>query len=199
MRAEPTRRSERRQERGDLTRRLIVEEMVRCVIEEGFAAASARRVTERAGVTWGVIQYHFGDRNGLLTAVIDRGMSDLESAMAEVAHVQGPPRVRVAAVVDAAWSAFCLPTSIAALEILIATRGRRDADFERHLREVNRHLTRLGHRVLPELDAPTLSVVWSTLRGMAVVQMMAYSARDLPAQRSALVDMIIASLPHSEQ
>ena len=40
---------------------MVIDETVRCVIEEGFGAASAKHITERAGVTWGVIQYHFGD------------------------------------------------------------------------------------------------------------------------------------------
>lgn len=171
-----------------------MDETVRCIIDEGFAATSARRVTERAGVTWGVIQYHFGDRDGLFTAVIDRGMGDLEAAVSAVAGVDGPPRARVGAVVEAAWKAFCQPTSIAAFEILIATRGDRDAEFETHLRQVHRNLTRLGRRALPELDATTLSVVWSTLRGMAVVQMMSYSPRNGAAQRGALIDMLVATL-----
>ena len=56
---------------------MVIDETVRCVLEEGFGAASAKHITERAGVTWGVIQYHFGDRDGLLMAVVDRGFGDL--------------------------------------------------------------------------------------------------------------------------
>ena len=56
---------------------MVIEETVSCVLEEGFGAASAKHITERAGVTWGVIQYHFGDRDGLLMAVVDEGFSEL--------------------------------------------------------------------------------------------------------------------------
>ena len=55
----------------------MIEETIKCIREEGFAAASTRHIVERAGVSWGVIQYHFGDRDGLLTAVgraHDRGV-----------------------------------------------------------------------------------------------------------------------------
>ena len=56
---------------------MVIDETVRCVLEEGFGAASAKHITERAGVTWGVIQYHFGDRDGLLMAVVDQGFAQL--------------------------------------------------------------------------------------------------------------------------
>jgi len=69
----PTRPVGGAQARAERTRALIMDETVRCVVEEGFAAASAKHIAERAGVTWGVIQYHFGDRDGLLAAVVESG------------------------------------------------------------------------------------------------------------------------------
>ena len=65
------------QVRAERTRERVLDETVRCVIDEGFAAASAKHIAERAGVTWGVVQYHFGDRDGLLMAVVDRGLAEL--------------------------------------------------------------------------------------------------------------------------
>ena len=73
----PTRRTSAPRKRGDDTRAKIIDETVRCIVDEGFAAATAKHVAERAGVTWGVIQYHFGDRNGLLMAVVDDGVARL--------------------------------------------------------------------------------------------------------------------------
>ena len=108
-RVAPTRKGGRAQVRGDRTRAAIVEETVRCVIEEGFAAASANHIAERAGVTWGVIQYHFGDRNGLLATVVSHGYRQFRGAIESVSVPEGPDRERVAAVVDAAWAAFASP------------------------------------------------------------------------------------------
>jgi AcrR family transcriptional regulator len=45
-------------------RAIVIDETIRCILEEGFAAASAKHITERAGVTWGVVQYHFGAATG---------------------------------------------------------------------------------------------------------------------------------------
>src|ERR671910_1302953 len=70
-----------KQVRADRTRAMVIEETVRCVLEEGFGAASAKHITERAGVTWGVIQYHFGDRDGLLMAVVDKGFGQLAETL----------------------------------------------------------------------------------------------------------------------
>src|SRR5471030_900495 len=99
------------QAHADRTRASIIDETVRCVLEEGFGAASAKHIAERAGVTWGVIQYHFGDRNGLLAAVVDSGFEGLRLATATAAVPTGPTRERVAALVDATWDAFSTPTS----------------------------------------------------------------------------------------
>ena len=76
-RSAPRRPTTGRQERGDRTRELLIDETVRCIREEGFSAASTRHIIERAGLSWGVIQHHFGDRDGLLTAVIEDAVDRL--------------------------------------------------------------------------------------------------------------------------
>ena len=80
-------------------------------------------------MTWGVVQYHFGDLDGLLMAVVDKGLGELIDTLAAL-----PPtavgidvRKRTQLVVDTTWRAFPSPTSMAALEILISTRNMRDA------------------------------------------------------------------------
>ena len=107
----PTRQTSAPRRRGDETRAKIIDETVRCIVEEGFPAATAKHVAERAGVTWGVIQYHFGDRNGLLMAVVDDGVSRLVETLSG-AEVGGLPLAeRVSTVVDIAWDCYSSPTS----------------------------------------------------------------------------------------
>src|SRR6201988_5364492 len=116
----PRRPANGSQLRANRPRALVVDETVRCILEEGFAAASAKHITERAGVTWGVIQYHFGDRDGLLMAVVDQGFSQLlahlKDLQLELDTNSGPDRTEL--VITAVADAFLSPTSIAALEIL---------------------------------------------------------------------------------
>ena len=49
----------------ELTRNKVIEAAIDCIYREGFHAANTNRIAEQAGVTWGVLQYHFGDKDGL--------------------------------------------------------------------------------------------------------------------------------------
>ena len=51
--------------------------------ERGIAAASMEEIAERAGVTKPVLYDHFGSKDGLLAAVIDRAGAELRSAVAD--------------------------------------------------------------------------------------------------------------------
>ena len=189
----PTRPAGARQARAERTRALVVEEMVACVLEEGFAAASARRVAERAGVTWGVVQYHFGDRDGILAAVVEAGYAATTARMAAVQVPAGSRREQVAGVVDAAWDAFSSPLARASFEILVATRTDRDPSVDDRLAAIAREVHRLGRALAP--DHPGVGdVMWSALRGMALNQMMFAGPLDTARERAVLVDVLTAYL-----
>ena len=182
--------------RADRTRVTVIEETVRCILEEGFAAASTRHITERAGVTWGVIQYHFGDRDGLMMAVVDEGYADLlESLRRQPAGFEAlSARGRTDAVITAAWNAFSSPTSRAALEILIATRALRGTAAAEHLEAVAEALADLGKQIGRGLDkshaAAIGNLLWAALRGMVLAQMVVPTPIDTARDRRALADVI---------
>jgi AcrR family transcriptional regulator len=196
----PTRKSGRSQPRGDRTRDAIIDETVRCINEEGFAAASARHIAERAGVTWGVIQYHFGDRNGLLSAVIADGFQHFRGAIESVAVPDGTSRQRVEAVVDAAWKAFSSPGSRASFEILISARAGRDQVRVDELEGMARDMRRLSGVLVGEQvdfgdnNAVVGEVLWATLRGLVMAQMVASRTIDSSRERELLVDLITGLL-----
>jgi TetR/AcrR family transcriptional regulator, regulator of cefoperazone and chloramphenicol sensitivity len=190
-RPSPTRRGETRQQRGDETRAAIIAETVACILEEGFGAASAKHITERANVSWGVIQYHFGDRDQLLMAVVDEGFDGLRRTLADVAIPNGPLRERVSTVVEAAWSAFSNPTSLAAQEILVATRVTRNKKLNRHLAELNDGLNALGARLVPDRDGTVVAdLIWACLRGLTLPQMVSPTVYETARQRDALIDVL---------
>jgi TetR/AcrR family transcriptional regulator, regulator of cefoperazone and chloramphenicol sensitivity len=194
----PRRPANGKQVRGDRTRAMVVDETVRCVLEEGFGAASAKHITERAGVTWGVIQYHFGDRDGLLMAVVDRGFNELLASLRDVEPKLSSEsgRARTELLVNAVADAFLSPTSIAALEILIATRaGRPDGD-QRHLLELFSTLTGLGRYLAeglePERADAVGNLIWTTLMGAMVATMAVPGPVDVSRELRALTDVITA-------
>jgi AcrR family transcriptional regulator len=200
-RVPPTRPDEgRAQERGDRTRSAIIDETIRCVLDEGFAAASAKHIAERAGVTWGVIQYHFGDRGGLLGAVVASGYESFRQSIESLDIPDGTARERVATIVDAAWSAFSRPVSRASLEITVATRTTRARTQHTELAAMARTLHQLGERIVGDQpDQRALGrligdVLWATLRGLVVVEMVAGEPLDFTRERAMLCDLIAAYL-----
>ncbi len=206
----PTRPSGGAQRRAEATRSMIIDEAVACVVEEGAAAASARRIAERAGLTWGVVQYHFGDRTGLLGAVVTTGFEAFRASVEDVAIPARPTRARVEAVVDAAWAAFDSDASRAALEILVVTRPSRGAHVPRELVDMARVMYRLGG-LLISVDpdrSPTAaqqqraealgSVLWATLRGCVLAQMTVGRPLDWSVERATLVDLLARHLDASD-
>ena len=178
---------------------------MRCVIEEGFAAASAKHIADRAGVTWGVVQYHFGDRDALLMAVVDRGFAE----MLELLRRLPPPsaaqtrRKRVELVVHAAWEAFSSPTSRASLEILIGTRALRDKRATRHLVELQKAITNLSGDIAEGLDSPHATaigdLIWATMRGLVITQLVMAGPVRNSRELTALVDVICSYLDRHGQ
>ena len=194
----PTRKAVKGQIRGDRTRQLIIDETIRCVREEGFAAISARHIAERAGVTWGVIQYHFGDRNAVLMAVVDHGYDLLRGAIDDVEVPVGSMRERVQAIVDAGWTAFSNPASLAAFEILVATRASREPGLDQHLADLGEQLARLGRALDPlgrgRRRQAIGNLLWAALRGLALAQMVVREPLDFTYERHALVDLLTIHL-----
>ncbi|MBI3215439.1 MAG: TetR/AcrR family transcriptional regulator [Mycobacterium sp.] len=186
------------QARAERTRGAVIDETVRCILQEGFAPPSVRHITERAGLTWGVVQYHFGDLDGLLMAVVDKGFGELTAALSDVGTAVAPDdlRTRTEFVIDTAWRAFSSPTSMAALEILISTRAARDTAANTHLADIMRALTQLGRGLGEGLAAPHATaignLIWATLRGLVVAQLVSPRPLDSAAERRVLVDVLVA-------
>lgn len=197
----PTRPDDGRpQERGDRTRTAIIDETVRCVLDEGFAAASAKHIAERAGVTWGVIQYHFGDRNGLLGAVVTSGYESFRRTIETLRIPEGTTRARVETIVDAAWAAFTLPASRASLEITVATRTTRAPAQSSELVAMARTMHRLGERIVGDqpgqraLGRSIGEVLWASLRGLVLAEMVTGEHLAFTRERALLTDLIVAYL-----
>jgi len=200
----PRRPSTGSQQRAERTRALVIDETVRCIREEGFGAASAKHITERAGVTWGVIQYHFGDRDALLMAVVDVGFGQLIQILRELEPrlAAMPDQRHTELVVDAVWRAFSSPTSLAAMEILVATRPGRSVGESAHIRQLHAALTDIARHLGAGLDAEHAhavgDVIWTMLRGSMLALMVAGGTAEGATlqERRALVDVIDGYLDH---
>jgi AcrR family transcriptional regulator len=194
----PRRPQQGNQPRAQRTRQAVIDETVRYILDEGFAAPSVRRITKRAGVTWGVVQYHFGDLGGLLMAVVDQGISELINVLDGLpAGTAGLPlEQRTRLLLDAAWEAFSSPTSLAALEILISTRAIRDDTVSKQLAEVMYQLTELGGHLGEGLDPrrgrEIGNLIWANLRGLVVAQLVSPVPLETAKDHDVLAAVLVA-------
>ncbi|MFC8044099.1 TetR/AcrR family transcriptional regulator [Nocardia sp. NPDC057353] len=174
----------------------MIEQTVACILERGFAAASAKHIAERAGVSWGVIQYHFGDRDGLLAAVIETGLRELIEAMNSAEIPDAPPRARIEALVAAGSRAYTTPLARAGLEILVATRTERHAALDEQLEPFGREVGRLARLAAPGGDTTAGRVLLLALRGMALDRLLFGGPLDSERDHAAIVDVVLGYLEH---
>jgi hypothetical protein len=127
-------------------------------------------------------------------AVVDKGFAELLEALRELPAAAENVRDRTEFIVDAAWEAFSSPTSMAALEILIATRAMRDPGASEHLAALGTAMAKLGKQIGEGLDARHAAaignLIWATLRGLAVNALVIPETLDTRRERRALVEMI---------
>lgn len=72
--------------------------------ETGFAGTSLDELARRLDVTKQTILYHFGSKEGLLTAVITQAAADLQSELTEAVDQSEPGWDRIESIVRAAFA-----------------------------------------------------------------------------------------------
>jgi AcrR family transcriptional regulator len=65
----------------DARRTQIVECAIEVIVELGYGAASIRKIAERVGVAMSVVLYHFGTKDELVNAIVERGYRTLLESM----------------------------------------------------------------------------------------------------------------------
>jgi len=96
IRLKPTKR--------EATRNKVVRAAIEAIYRDGFHAAHTNRIAEEAGVSWGVLQYHFGDKDGLLQAVIDHIFDDFEATLATTSLQGDNLQQRIRHLIDVVWA-----------------------------------------------------------------------------------------------
>lgn len=89
----------------ELTRQKVIDAAITCIYKEGFHAAHTNKIAETAGVSWGVLQYHFGDKDGLLQAVLDHIFDDFIQTLGNnTTYKDKALQPRVRQLIDIVWS-----------------------------------------------------------------------------------------------
>jgi TetR/AcrR family transcriptional regulator, regulator of cefoperazone and chloramphenicol sensitivity len=196
----------------DSTRARVVDAAVACILDEGFYRASSNKIAKRAGVTWGVIQYHFGSREALMVAVHERGLAELDRCLADAVITGDTMEARLSAFVDALWSYYRRPEFLAYMQIVLnlshdpttadSTRVALKASHD----QVGARLPAMGRAVLGDGPtdaevADTARFLYNVVRGLALDQELLdampveHSGTDaFDAQRDELVRVLAQAL-----
>jgi AcrR family transcriptional regulator len=182
------------------TRARVIRAAVDCILEEGFYRASSNRIAERAGLTWGVIQYHFGTRENLLLAVVQDSVDRLRDTLAGAVITGDTTEARLDSLADAVWAVYRQPEFLAYLQTTLElvrdprTAERASAslyDVEEPLRKV---WSDLMAQALPGSDRALAATVFETLRGVAIGELLLHA---LPHRGAYLVvdrDVVVRAL-----
>jgi AcrR family transcriptional regulator len=182
-------------ERTAETRAKVIAAVVEAIAEVGFQRTTAQAIAQRAGVTWGAVQHHFGGKDELLLAVLEDTFTRFAARLAEVPRTKLSLPDRVNLFVDRAWEHFRSRHFRSTFEILLNYLGREDHPDAGAWRE---RMTRAWDRVWSEIFwdvrlARGRSLVLqhltiATLSGLAATLMMEGATRsELPRAELDLV------------
>ena len=132
------------------TRESLINATVSLIKEGGFAAASSSRIAERAGMTWGAAQHHFGSKEDILDAILEMSYEKFIGTMTAPGLRGGTMTDRVGVFVDRMWTHYQSDLYLVALEILLATREATDhADRAWEARQGKAHL-KIVREIFPD-------------------------------------------------
>jgi AcrR family transcriptional regulator len=189
-----------RQQRDSATRQRVIDSAISCINEEGFYRASTNAIAERAGLSWGVIQYHFGSREILMLAVLEEGTRRLVEDLS-VADIAGETLMaRIENYGDVLTRYYADPQYLAFVQVLLNLRHdpRTSAQtldtMTKITATVEAQLDRLTRKLFEGMAVrqPALrGLVFHVLRGLAISEAMLgalpfdtpQQGKNLPEQR----------------
>jgi AcrR family transcriptional regulator len=149
---------------------------VECILEEGYYRASSNRIAARAGVTWGVIQYHFGTREQLLLAVARHGAEELVQLLTDAEIAGTTIEERLDSLADVIWLHYRRPAFLAHVQVILnlSKDPRTSAETVRSLTEIERRVAAQWHRLVDEVlppgphDPELGTAIFELIRGAAI-------------------------------
>ncbi|MGI9327978.1 MAG: TetR/AcrR family transcriptional regulator [Pseudomonadales bacterium] len=102
----------------EITRARVIQAAIDRIYHDGFHAAHTNRIAAQADVSWGVLQYHFGDKDGLLQAVLDHNFADFAAHLGAFEPGTTGLRQRIDALINLIWSLVSKPEYRVSVAIL---------------------------------------------------------------------------------
>lgn len=147
------------------TRERLLDSAEELFAERGIAETSLRALTRHAGVNLAAVHYHFGSKEGLLDAVVERLATPINAARrSALDRLDASPRADAAAILCAYFRPVIermetlerlgRTTTLARLLARIESQPREEVAelFERHFGDISRRCVEALDRSLPQLD-----------------------------------------------
>lgn len=163
-----------KQSKREVTRGKVIQAAIDCIYRDGFHAAHTNRIAEEAGVSWGVLQYHFGDKDGLLQAVIDTIFDDFTETLAGTTLQGENLQARVRQLIAIVWTLVSKKEYRVSIAIL-RNAGKDDTSSINGQKQLTRWATRTselweelfeGKIPEPQQSEVARHLLFAALRGM---------------------------------
>ena len=183
------------------TRRRVLRAARECVAEKGVSGATAAEIARRCDLSWGVIQYHFGDRFGLLLALLEEGVDVLSAALENVGASRTESiEERVRRLMDDIWSLMSHEDNLVLLEVELQL-GRDVAHRQRvrrYVRDTRREMKEVWSSVLPEFAPDRVDaaahLALSALRGLVLERTLEGGRSSKRTERETVVQAVLGFL-----
>ena len=165
-----------RAEQRAATHRALLDATAECLVEEGYAGLTTRRVAERAGVAQSTLMHYFPTREGfLIEAITHLALRLVEDALDDVdlAALREPEHRE--AVLDQAWRSLTSREAMAAAQLWVASWSEPELaatlrDLEHRLNSI---LAATASALFPDLsDDPRfpalIDATISLIRGLVI-------------------------------
>lgn len=190
----------RQASKAKLTREKIIAAVIALIREGGISCASSSRIAERAGISWGAAQHHFGSKEEILDSILDTSHQDFVELMADPALCKGPSEHRVQLFIDRMWQHYQSDIYHAALEILLAARSPEGETFSLWTEQIARgHLITL-RKIFHDFKLSDLRMlealefVHCFLTGLTIERIFEGNPRSFTRQLSQIKQVLLAIL-----
>lgn len=164
-------------ERTADTRLKLLDAAIECLIEQGYAGTTTIAVCKRAGVSHGSLQHHFGKRDALLGAALERVYARLRDRVVKSLEAVPEGEPRIEAMVDVMWEGFGAREFKAVLELWMAAANQPDLSWAvwPEARAFDAGNVPLAEQLFPEFAARVpdfevyVSLLFQALQGMGLV------------------------------
>ncbi len=194
--------------RGQATRENMLAAALKSLASGDPGSVSANRIAKDIGVTWGAVQYQFGDTDGFWAAVL-RLTAQRRAAVFTAVGADGSLSDRVADIIDTLYEGLAAPDS-RAIENLRAALPRDHSELERLYPQTAAELYSWGQTwldicrnafddlgIAPERVHEVATLIPGAMRGLVSERQLG-SYADLDIARRGLTNALVAYLQTSK-